>query len=127
MAFIRMKGKTFYIVENQRIGGKVKQKVLACLSDCPDLDTYIAECRKHQEECEKESQESEPYRRARPGFRRVIAMVSGDRYLSRFYAGRKCYEVVKEYQDREWERSKELHREPHRKQAARGCPLVRRK
>jgi hypothetical protein len=125
MAFIRQKGKTFYIVENQRIGGKVKQKVLACLSDCPDIDTYIAECRKHQEEYEELANDDLPRpRRARPGFRRVIAMVRGDRYLARFYSGRKWYEIIKEYQDREWERSKERYKEPHRKEVVKWAERI---
>lgn len=42
MAFMRKKGECYYVVENHRVNGKVKQNILACLGRTNDISDAIA-------------------------------------------------------------------------------------
>src|SRR5881396_337865 len=50
MAFIRKKGNNFYVVENRREDGRVKQTILACLGRYPSVPAAIEKYKADVEE-----------------------------------------------------------------------------
>jgi len=50
MAFIRKKGNNFYVVENRREDGRVKQTIVACLGHYPSVPAAIQKYKEDVEE-----------------------------------------------------------------------------
>src|SRR5882672_6748021 len=103
MAFIRHKGRKdygcFYVVENRRENGKVKQTVLACLGNYPSVAVAIE---KLQDDVKLYTQLANKTDFRVPSFGRIRGMVIRDHYLISYFAGAgwKWMDIVKLYEER---------------------------
>ena len=88
MAFIRKKGRKgyekFYVVENRRVDGKVKQTILACLGRYTSVPVAIG---KYKEEMAEDIQLANKTDFGLPARGRIKGKINSDPHLNSYFTG----------------------------------------